>query len=294
MQRNPSSLRKPRLGGTSPIGGEPLTIATQTWKSRPMQACARDSMKEPSRRFPQEAQDIGVRRVFFLLAVVAIVATLSMTARSQSMGYSADSPGIAAATIPGTLDASYVRPTHKTKATNYLFDAYGPYPIAGAALAAGINQLGNAPPEWRQGAEGYSKRFGSDFAIATIGTSARFGLAEAFKEDTLYYPCECSGAWPRMSHAVTSTFTARRGEDGHRVFSIPALVAPYAGTMTAVYGWYPNRFGAKDAFRMGNYSLLAYIGGNLALEFIHSGGHSRLSWMHLNNRHDSTVQVSSR
>jgi hypothetical protein len=29
------------------------------------------------------------------------------------------------------------------------------------------------------------------------------------------------------------------------------------GTMTAVYGWYPDRYGAKDALRLGNYNLLA-------------------------------------
>jgi hypothetical protein len=246
------------------------------------------------RRFSEEHLDMKTSRALLLLAVAAIMAALSVTARSQSIGYSADSPGTAATTIPGPLDVTYVRPTHRTKVDNYLFDAYGPYPIAGAALAAAINQLGNAPPEWRQGSAGYSKRFGSDFGIAAIGTSTRFGLAEAFKEDTLYYRCECAGVWPRMSHAVTSTFTARLGVDGHRVFSIPAVAAPYAGTMTAVYGWYPHRFSAKDAFRMGNYSLLAYIGGNLALEFIHGGGHSPLSWMHLNNRHDSTVEESSR
>jgi hypothetical protein len=57
-------------------------------------------------------------------------------------------------------------------------------------------------------------------------------------------------------HALISTLTARRGEDGHRVFSIAALVGPYAGTMTAIYGWYPNRYGAKDAFRTGT----AFIG----------------------------------
>jgi len=84
--------------------------------------------------------------------------------------------------------------------------------------------------------------------------------------------------------------TARRGEDGHLVFSLPSLVAPYAGSMTAVYGWFPNRFGAKDAFRMGNYSLLGYMGGNIALEFFYSGPHSLLSRMHLNNGHGSTVQ----
>jgi hypothetical protein len=100
-----------------------------------------------------------------------------------------------------------------------------------------------------------------------VATTTRYGLSEAFKEDTLYYRCECKGVFPRLSHALISTLTARRGEDGHRVFSFPALVAPYAGSMTAVYGWYPDRFGAKDAFRTGNYSLLAYAGENIAWSF---------------------------
>jgi hypothetical protein len=45
-----------------------------------------------------------------------------------------------------------------------------------------------------------------------------------------------------------TTFTARRDDDGHRAVSLSALVAPYVGAMAAVYGWYPGRFGAKDAF----------------------------------------------
>ena len=170
---------------------------------------------------------------------------------------------------------------------NYVFDAFGPYPVAGAAIIAGIHQASNAPPEWKQGVEGYSKRFGSDYGIALVATTTRYGLSEALKEDAMYYRCECRGVFPRLSHALISTLTARRGDDGHRVFSFPALVAPYAGSMTAVYGWYPDRYGAKDAFRTGNYSLLVYAGGNVALEFLYSGPHSLLSRMHLNNAHGS-------
>jgi hypothetical protein len=55
--------------------------------------------------------------------------------------------------------------------------------------------------------------------------------------------------------------------------------------MTAVYAWYPGRYGVQDGFRMGNYTLLGYVGQNLALEFIHAGPHSWLSRLHLNNRH---------
>jgi hypothetical protein len=187
-------------------------------------------------------------------------------------------------------DLSYVRPTEGTKAINYAFDTFGPYPIAAAGVTAGINQFTDSPPEWGQGVAGFGKRFGSDFGTAAIATTAHYGLAEALREDTLYYRCECTGLFPRLGHAVISTITARHGEDGHSAFSFSALAAPYAGSMIAVYAWYPDRFGPKDAFRMGNYSLLTYMGGNIALEFFYSGPHSLISRLHLNNTHGSPIE----
>lgn len=165
---------------------------------------------------------------------------------------------------------------------NYVFDAIGPYTISGAALSAAIGQSSNSPPEWRQGAEGYGKRFSSSFGISVVGTTTRYTMSEVFREDTIYYPCECRGVLPRIGHAAISTVTARRGQDGHRDFSLSAFVAPYAGATTAVYGWYPDRYGAKDAFRFGNYSLLTTLGENIAVEFLYGGPHSLMSRMHLN------------
>jgi hypothetical protein len=221
------------------------------------------------------------RTIVLLLALPA----LSLLAGAQSLIDAGDSSGTIANTTVAQPDLTYTRPTEKTTIENYIFDAYGPYPAVGAVFAAGIGQAYNTPPEWKQGAEGYSKRFGSAFGIAAISTTMRYGLAEAFREDTLYYRCECKGVFPRLRHAVLSTLTARRGQDGHRVFSLPALVAPYAGSMTAVYAWYPRRYDAKDALRMGNYTMLGYVGGNIALEFLYSGPHSLLHRMHLNNGH---------
>lgn len=226
-----------------------------------------------------------IRNVLLMLMIATIVASVPGGARSQSLANSEDSSGLVTGAASVQLEPAYLRPTQGTMGRNYLFDAFGPNPIAGSAVAAGINQISNAPPEWNQGLKGYSRRFGSDFGIAAVGTTTRYALAEAFKEDTMYYRCECRGVLPRLRHAVLSTVTARRGEDGHRVFSFPALASPYAGSTTAVYGWYPDRFGAKDAFRIGNYNLLAYVGGNIALEFFFSGPHSLLSRMHLNNAH---------
>jgi hypothetical protein len=222
-----------------------------------------------------------------LLLAIAVMAVLSRSANGQLVADSVtpSSPAVSVSQAAFLPQVTYVRPTQKMRLRGYLFDAFGPYPIVGAALAAGINQGENTPPEWKQGAEAYGKRFGSDFGIAGITTTTRYALASAFREDTLYYRCQCKGVLPRLSHAIISTFSARRGDNGHRVFSMAALVAPYAGTMTAVYGWYPDRYSAKDALRMGNYSLLGYVGGNIALEFLYGGPHSLLSRIHLNNPH---------
>lgn len=222
-----------------------------------------------------------------LMLVIAGVILLRPIASGQSVASEADSSSPAASSTPNLNFAqphlSYLRPTTKIKFRNYLFDSFGPYPIAGSAIAAALNQAYNTPPEWSQGAAGYGRRFGSALGILTVTTTTRYALAAAFGEDTLYYPCECRGTFPRLGHALISTLTARRGEDGHRVFSLPSLVAPYAGSMTAVYAWYPDRFNAKDGFRIGNYSLLAAAAGNVAFEFVYGGPHTLLSRMHLKN-----------
>jgi hypothetical protein len=247
-------------------------------------------------RLIRQNVDRKTRRVTLLLLVIANLAILPVLAKAQSLAMAdlEDSSSNAVVhTTPVQLNLAYTRPTQSTKLHNYFFDMVGPYPVLGAAFAAGIGQANSTPPEWKQGASGYGKRYVSDFGIAAIGTTTRYALAEALKEDTLYYRCNCKGVFPRLGHAVFSTLTARRGEDGHRVFSLPALVAPYAGTMTAVYGWYPGRYDDKDAFRMGNYYLLGYVGWNIAREFVYGGPHSLFSRMHMDTSHAAPAQGSN-
>lgn len=229
-------------------------------------------------------------RAILLLLAISAFAAVTQQAKAQSMTNTADSSSTAVPSAGAAVpypDLTYTHPTQKTKLRNYFFDAFGPYPIVGASLAAGINQADRTPPEWKQGAQGYGKRFASNFAIAAVSTTARYALAQAFHEDTLYYRCECKGFFPRLGHATISTFTARRGDDGHRVFSFPSVVAPYVGTMTAVYAWFPGRYGVQDGFRMGNYSLLGYVGENVAREFLYGGPNSLSSRMHLTHRPES-------
>jgi hypothetical protein len=246
---------------------------------------------------PNENLGVNMRRIVFLLLVAADFGTQPVPAKAQALADSANSSGGVAGTVASTApvppDLTYMRPTQAAKLYNYVFDAFGPYPAVGAGFAAGINQAYNTPPEWKQGGEGYGKRFGSNFGIAAVSTTTRYALADALKEDMLYYRCQCKGVFPRLRHALISTLTARRGQDGHLVFSWPALFAPYVGSMTAVYAWYPDRYNGKDAFRMGNYALLGYAGADIGMEFLYRGPHSLLSRMHLNNGRGARTPVST-
>ncbi|HUH62427.1 MAG TPA: hypothetical protein VLZ50_05490 [Terracidiphilus sp.] len=214
---------------------------------------------------------------FFALSVAGLAPPLS--AQTSSLP---DAPAARfAPSNPSAAGQAYTPPTQKQLFRDYLFGVAGPYPIFTASASAGIHMATDSPPEWGQGASAFGKRFASSIGIGTVETTTRFGLGAALKEDTLYYPCECKGVWPRVGHAIFSSFTARRGADGHRVFSIPALAAPYAGTITGTYAWYPSRFGIEDALRMGDNGFFSYVGGNIAIEFLEGGAHPLLEKIHL-------------
>ena len=89
-----------------------------------------------------------LRQSFLLLFAIANFAALPVTAKAQSL---VDSSEIVASTAP-QADLVYTRPTQEIKLRNYVFDAFGPYPIAGAAVVAGIGQIDNTPAAWGQGA----------------------------------------------------------------------------------------------------------------------------------------------
>jgi len=260
-----------------------LTQLKMKWNLGTLDVSRQELAGRCSRSF-EKVNNAKIRQAVLLLLITATLTALPVRAKSQSISLN-DSTTDAGSRSSGKLDLSYVDPTPRTLVNHYLFDAIGPYAFVGTAFIAGLDQATNTPPEWKQGFGGYAERFGSDFGMSVVGTTTRYGLSAVFREDTSYHRCGCSGLAPRLRHAVISTLTGRRRGDGHRVFSVPALIAPYAGATAAVYGWYPDRFSAKDAFRMGNYSLLESIGANIGLEFFYGGPHSLLSHIHFRNAH---------
>ena len=90
---------------------------------------------------------MAMRRDTLLLLLIA---ALPIVSAAQSLTDSGISGRPVASTPQVQPDLPYIRPPQSTKLRNYVFDAFGPYPIVGAGVAAGINQWQNTPPEWKQ------------------------------------------------------------------------------------------------------------------------------------------------
>jgi len=157
-------------------------------------------------------------------------------------------------------------PTSRERFDAYLKDTFGPGALLQSALAAGTNHFVDDPPEWRQGVQGYSRRFASRFGRFAIQESMEFGLATVLRQDTSYRRCECGGFLRRMSHALSSNFIARK-RDGSTTFTI-AKVASYYGAGMISTAWYPDRYTATgDGVRLGTISLVSGTGASVIREF---------------------------
>jgi hypothetical protein len=162
---------------------------------------------------------------------------------------------------------AYSFPDARQQFRNYLYSTFGPPALISTAVGAALDQNKPAPPEWDSGAQGYGERYGWRFGVQIIGHTTEYSFAAAIHEDVAYHRCECRGFFPRSSHALISTLTAKR-TNGRTVFSVPSLVGPYAGSFAAVNAWYPSRYEPADAFRIGSTSFMFKAVGNLIGEFI--------------------------
>jgi hypothetical protein len=167
----------------------------------------------------------------------------------------------------GTTNNGYVFPTSEQRFHTYLWDTFGPLSLIGIGAAAGYDQSQNDPPEWKQGASGYGKRYASRLGQYAIEQTVTYGLSEAFKLDSGFHKSTRSGFSGRLSDALIQNITSRT-ERGKRVLSAPRLAGAYVGGIIPAVTWYPERYGYKDGLRAGTYSLAVGFGINVLREFI--------------------------
>jgi hypothetical protein len=199
----------------------------------------------------------------FIVAAL-LIATIA-AAHPQST--SSPQPGLAAVPANVANRASYTFPDSHQQFHNYLYSTFGPPAFISSAVGAGLDQRKPAPPEWDSGAQGYAERYGWRFGMQLVNQTTAYSLGALIHEDVAYHRCGCVGLLPRTTHAFVSTLTART-TSGKTVFSVPALVSPYAGSFAAVNAWYPARYEPADALRIGSMSFVFKAAGNLVGEFL--------------------------
>lgn len=189
------------------------------------------------------------------LGVLALSASSCLCQQPSSDVPNAPAPQPALPSAP-----VYAPPTQHERLHAYLHHTYGIYSAVEAGARAGIDQATGNPSGWPEGAEGYGDRYGSAFGEIVVRGTTEYVIADAFREDIRFLPCARPCGESALTRAAQDTFTARKGEDGHRVFSVARFLGPVAGGAISSETWLPGTYTGKDVGRE--------IGVNYGFSFI--------------------------
>ncbi len=166
-----------------------------------------------------------------------------------------------------TPQPSYVRPTAEKRFKRYVNDTVGPVAWIGIVSGAAFSTAFNSPEEWGKSGEGFGRRVASNFGRIVVRSTVMYGLDEAFKLDSSFYPSTERGVGSRVGNAFLSVVTARK-PNGRRTVGVPRIVGTYTADVVANQFWYPARFDWKDGMKRGGISLGVNAAFNLVREFI--------------------------
>lgn len=209
----------------------------------------------------------GQKSAATLALLLFCVTGVSRAQQGSQSGSPAPDPN--AQPHPATSGRNYAPPTKEQRLQWYLRDTFGPTALVRAGIRAGIQQARDVPSEWGQGGTGFAERFGSKMGEEAISGTTRYLLSSALKEDDRYFRCQGCSFSQKIGNAFTSEFTARRGQDGHRAFSVSKVVSPFAGPLVAKNTWYPGSYTSRNALADVGFSFASRFVVNVFREFIH-------------------------
>ncbi len=155
----------------------------------------------------------------------------------------------------------------KDKFVLFVQDSLDPVTFLATGFDAGLDQAKNADRSYGQGAEGYGRRFGAEFAgQASSRFFKDFAYPSIFSEDPRYYRLIHGSAGRRMLHAVEHAVVAKR-DNGNRMFNF----SEWLGTTSTVVlsnTYHPdNQRGFSSAAQRVGYSILQDMGFDVLREF---------------------------
>jgi hypothetical protein len=155
----------------------------------------------------------------------------------------------------------------KDKFALFLQDTLDPVSFLEAGFDGALDQAANNDPTFGQGAVGYGKRFGAQFAgQVTFRFFTEFAYPTIFSEDPRYYRLGHGSAGKRFFHAGEHAFVAHR-DNGKRMFHF----SEWLGTVSAVAlnnTYHPgSQRGFGPTMRQASYSFAGDIGIDVIREF---------------------------
>jgi hypothetical protein len=118
--------------------------------------------------------------------------------------------------------------------------AFDPAEFVWYGLLAGISQAQNSEAAYGQGAEGYAKRYGSQFGDGVIQSymvEAIFPVV--FKQDPRYFRAGQGGFVHRTGH-VLERLVVTRGDNGKSQFNISEIGGSGAAAAISIYSYHPS------------------------------------------------------
>jgi hypothetical protein len=156
--------------------------------------------------------------------------------------------------------------TRQERLHYYLTRSVGAGSTLSAAAGAGFQQWINTPSEWKQGSEGYRKRFANAYATHVVQGTIEYGASALLHEDNRYRRSLETGWWRRSRHAITRAFSAT-DDAGHQRFSYSRVGAAGAAAFIR-RTWQPgSKAGVSEAVGGFAITLTGQVGVNLFREF---------------------------
>ena len=177
-----------------------------------------------------------------------------------------------ASVVPGAAQDILFAPPPAPVATDqqllrkYVWSTLGLDGAIHATLASGLDQIRGEPTEWGDGADGYARRWASDYAESAIADTTKYAIARMFNHDPSFTRCECDGIARRLGHAIDAPFMSRT-RNGKRVLSAASLAGILAGSVVPAATWYPAPLGTRDGLKHAATSLISKIAVDVFKEF---------------------------
>jgi hypothetical protein len=156
----------------------------------------------------------------------------------------------------------------KQKFSMALRDTFDPVTFVGVSLSAGIQQARNNFPGYGQGAEGYAKRWGAQFANGrSSDILSRAVFPSLFHQDPRYFYQGSGSTWSRISHAVSYAFVAR-SDSGHLMPNYSYFLGDLSSAALSNLYYPASSRGVGLVFSTAGIGLAGRAGQDLVREFI--------------------------